>query len=224
MSGTNWRAFVPAALILLSPAAAYLVGRNQNALFLSILTALALCVVCATPRRWVAYLIALAAAWWTWSPSPMKTPSLYAPAVVNELRFTASRLPDNEQWRYTFSLRDLASHVDECGAMPATIYIDGGQLSADTIEVQVDGVKTEPPRFVKSNGLDQIQLGADVSHASTVSVLLRSRPGTTPAIRVGPETLGAAIYSDAVFVELKNERCTVLYQTRRETLSPRHTS
>ena len=206
-------ALVLAAAVLYG---SYYFERTHNVVFLTILAAVTFSAIASARKRWTAYLAAVLAGVWALSPTVVSPPQIIDPAIVDDRNLFTSRIGAGEQWRYTFTLRGLDRHRAECGTLTGTFFIDGDNLRQETVEVEVEGISAKPPEFVKSIGLDQIRIAADVGEEKTVSVRLRARPGHTPAMRIGPEVLGRKIYSDSVFFELTNPHCTVVYQTVRD--------
>jgi hypothetical protein len=194
----------------------YYYGRNQNAVFLAILAAVTFSIVCSARRRSTAYAAALASGFWVLSPIVVSPPPLVDPAAVDNYNLLTARINAGEQWRYEFTLRGLDRHVHDCGALTGRFYIAGENMTAATLAVTIEGTTAGEPEFLQSNGLDQVVVTAEATTEKTVAVVLRARPGQTPAMRLGPESVGRVIYSDAVFFELRNPQCTIVYHSMRD--------
>ena len=207
---------VPLLLTAALLSGSYAFERNQNLVFLTILAAVALAILAATRSRVIANVTVAMAGFWAFWPAAVSLPPFIDPAVVDNHTARTSRIGATEQWNYRFTLRGLDRHTARCGHLQGMLFLDGENLNAATIDVVVDGAPASPPEFLRSNTLDQIRIAVALDGQPAVVVRLRPKPGQTPEIRVGPEALGSTIFSDAVFLELKNDNCTVLYQTLRD--------
>jgi hypothetical protein len=188
---------------------------NENMLFLSIVLALyAWIAISARPRALVVPLAAMLPL--VLVPVKVPSPAFIEPARIDDEQWWSARLPARGSWQYAFTLRDIERHVAECGAMDGHVYIDGDGLTAASVTVDVAGTTlAEPPRFVKANTLDQIQLTPRTDGVAAFSVRLTAAAGHHPSIRIGPEVQRDAVFSDAVFLEFRNANCAVLYHARR---------
>jgi len=203
--------------------AAYDVGLNRNQVFVAILTALfvSLSVFATDLRRAIAIITAgtLLAAF----PMPLAPLQLSDPAMVTDRVSGTTALPAGEVWQYSFTLTDIDDWHYKCGRFEPLLYIDGMGLNESSVDVAIDAASLrDQPKFVKSNVFDEIQLPIDLTDVRRFNISLMAKPNAKPSIRVAPETDGTIIYSDAVFLELKNPKCTIIYETTRRVV-PRKT-
>lgn len=201
---------------LLVIASVKLSGVNHNLLFLSLLASIHMFLAATvTTRRRGALLVAITATLALF-PREVPAPALVEVAPAHARRAFNAVVPSGQAWRYDFTLTDLAGHYARCGGLPGMVYVTGEGLAESTIAVRLVGTTwSAAPKFVKSNNLDQIQISPILPGVQKFSVILTATSGSTAAIRLGPETDGRQVFSDAVFLELKNRRCTILYETPR---------
>jgi hypothetical protein len=196
------------------------VGLNGNQVFIAVVLAAFVTVsMIVTSRRAALTMIAAAG---TLAACPMRVAPLTIedPTAVTDRGLFTAAIPAGQTWQYSFTLTDADDRERECGSFESTIYIDGGQLKDETVNIRLDGAPLlAPPTFLNSNGLDQIRVGTNVTGIRSLSVSIAAKPGATPGIRVAPETDGTTIYTDSVFLELKNPKCTVIYETIRRVLN-----
>jgi hypothetical protein len=213
-----WFAAIPAMSMIY---AVYRFEVNHNLLYLSILAAGFVALALLARRARSLILLVIACAILALVPRRIDVPLYQDPGQVDDRQYFTATIPPGAVWRYTFTLNELEERRRQCGTLPPRVYIDGNRLNAETVEVRLHGaVAAEPPVFLRSNGLDQIQVTPDLTAVRQFSVDLEARPGRDPAIRLGPEVRGDQLLSDSVFLELKNPTCTVIYQTPRRVLIP----
>jgi hypothetical protein len=205
-------------LIIVSP---YLSGRNQNQLFLVILLAAFLTVATVVRSTIGGSALLLATAIVAWFPADLPEVKLVDPGKVDRRDLLLEMIPVQRRWRYTFTLRDVGRLHPECNEHPesSAVYVDGIGLDDSGVEVGVEGTTwRKPPELRKKYALDQILLTPATDGVPEFSISLTAKPGGSPGIRLGPEPPGPFVFSDAVFLELKDPRCTIIYETRREVV------
>lgn len=130
------------------------------------------------------------------------------------------RLQPLEAWVYVFEVYDLDKYQLECGGdLQGRLYIDG--LDLDGLDIRIEGVASVgSAQILPKNASDQIQLPITVETSGRVIVILNARTGMQPKIYLGPEANGFDIYSDAVWLDFRNENCAVLYHAQRRVIIP----
>jgi hypothetical protein len=123
-------------------------------------------------------------------------------------------------WQYKFQVSRLEQYQLECGgALQGSLIIDGRDLDGFVIDFGSGGYSIKDGILV-DKGLNaqhlSIPLEKDISGEFVVS--LRRKTDAPARIFIGAETDGSDIYSDAVWLEFKNERCSVLYHAKRQVV------
>jgi hypothetical protein len=202
------------ALVVVLP---YLLEYNDNQVFL-LLVLVSYVTIAVVLRRTAARAVLLAVCIiLAWFPAEIPEAKMVDPGPVDRNQFTQT-IPLQRRWRYTFTLRDIAQRHPECGQYPASgiVYVDGTGLDEANLRLEIEGAKwLKPPELVKSGSLDQLRLTPDLAGVREFSIMLSAKPGGSPALRLGPESSGMIIYSDSVFLEFKDDKCTVIHETRR---------
>lgn len=123
-----------------------------------------------------------------------------------------------EIWQYVFPVNGLERHQMECGGnLQGRLLIDGIDLSG--LEINIGGdASAGSAQIIPKYVLDHIQMPITIGVSREVVVLLNARTGMSPKIYLGPEAHGFDIYSDAVWLEFKNEQCAVLYHAQRRVI------
>lgn len=211
-----WLLIVPGVIVV---AAVYDRGVNLNLLYLSMILGVYVTLAVAVNRAAVGVVLLAGMTVFVFKPRPLAVANLLDPAHVDDRQVFTATIPAGDTWRYTFTLKDLDERRRECGELPPVIYVDGNRLTDATTQVHLEGAAlASPPRFLFANGLDQIQIVPSLDGVTRFELWLSAKPGQQPAIRIGPEIVGGThVYSDSVFLELKNSACTVLYQTPRRS-------
>lgn len=191
-------------------------GINLNLLYLLLLLSIYVWLAAAVTRVRTAVLLFALLAFLALVPQKIQIPAFQDPAPVDDDQMYTATIPEGQTWWYTFTLTGLEGHLARCGPLPGTLYIGGDRLNESTIGVRLDGTTmTKAPHFSRVNGLDQMQVVPSLDGVHRFSVGLTPMPNRKPGIRLGPETDGKIVYSDSVFLELKNDNCTILYETLR---------
>lgn len=201
------------------------VGVNNNWLYLLILLAVYVVIAVALRRvrDWIVLFTVLAGI--AMAPRKIPAPEFLDPATPSDRTKFVAVIPDTQTWRYTFTLNGLDRHVAECGLLRGTLHIDGDRLQDRTIDLRITGtVLMTEPIFGRSNGLDTIEAAPVLDGVRQFSVLLTAKAGEAPAIRLGPEIHGMRVFSDSVYLEMKNANCTVVYETLRQVEPAAHPS
>jgi len=123
-----------------------------------------------------------------------------------------------EIWQYVFQVDEIEHHQLECGGnLQGRLLIDGLDLSGLEISLGGNASAGSTQQIIKY-AIEEIQIPLDVSASGRVVISLRVKMGTSPKIFLGPEAHGFDVYSDAVWLEFKNERCSVLYHAQRRVI------
>jgi hypothetical protein len=188
-----------AVVILMSAA-----GFNRNALYLGLLlsTHLLWSLAVSSRTRLVVALGALTglAAW------PFAVPEVsFRNPGSGGARYRTMR-PD-EVLSYTFHLESLAA------PKARRLVVDGRMLEG--LQVTVAGQEARAGEYRAKYDLQQLRIPLPETLEGVVPVVLRAREGTAPRLFQGAEVHGAELYSDAVFVEVGDERSTIVHHALR---------
>ncbi len=209
------RHLVAGALGVLLYVVAYWGGINTNLLFLMlVLSAYTTLVLLVGTLTGVGAVLALC---FSLLRFPLNIPvvKLVEPGQVDADERT-SIIPAGQTWHYSFTLTDFEKWRRECGPLAGTVYINGIRLTNSTVDIRPIGTSwLAAPKYLKAYSLDEVQLTPELRGIREFSVSLAARDGSAPAVRQAPETDGVNIYHDAVFLELKSDRCSVLYHALR---------
>ena len=129
------------------------------------------------------------------------------------------QLKPGEVWQYNFQVTDIEKHQRECGGnLQGMLVIDGINLSG--LEVNIGGYSSlgTDTHLERTYDMDQVLIFLDDNVSGEFAVHLRLKAGASPMIRLGPEAHGFDIYRDAVWLEFKNEQCSVLYHAQRRVI------
>jgi hypothetical protein len=192
-----------------------LTGINYNFLYLLIAFSLFGTATIAVTRPRVAVAAVALLALLLWFPRKIPAPTEIDPAPVDDTQMFTATIPQGVEWRYHFDVSALPNHRD-CGDMTPTLYADGDRLKDATVSVRLEGTSAKTPFvFTRSNGLDNIVIAPVVDGIREFTLVLTAKPDQKPAIRIGPETNGTQVFSDSVYLEVKNAQCTIQIQTLR---------
>lgn len=201
--------------------AVYLFSLNRNVLYLGFLAA-GYIVLSALVTRYATMLVGLVFfAFLAMFPGKVPKAKFVEPAEKREnFRgiYSYATPPSSGAWQYEFDVVRLEEHRRECGGtLRGNLVIDGFALDGLKLEAGGRSVDTASPnRFYAGQ---QLLEPLDEKVSGKVLVALQRKPGTSTWINVGTEAHGSRIYSDAVWLEFRNERCAILYHARRRPVA-----
>ena len=142
---------------------------------------------------------------------------------AGELNGRGSFVPikSNMVWIFNFNISSLPGYKADCKEkLEANLFIDGMDLSELKIFL---GDECEPYNGVphKKYGIDQIMVPINLSSEKNIQVRLTSKGKQSPSIHIGTESYKFEKYQYAVWLELKNSSCTILYHSQRKLESRR---
>lgn len=128
-----------------------------------------------------------------------------------------------EQWQYTFHVENLAAHQRECGGnLTGNLIVNGFNLNGFIVTLEGQALPAMQVTTLKKSKaavtVEQALIPLDKNILGNFTVSFQLKPTASSWIFIGPETDGLDIYSDAVWIEFKNEQCSVLYHAQRQTL------
>ena len=121
-------------------------------------------------------------------------------------------LESSERWQYHFPLYNREAHKKACGILSGYLYVYGHDLEELTItanEVRIDDLSVYAGSDFPIGRTALPVTGQDLM------IGLSPKPGEHTSIRQGSEAFGFTLYPDAVFVNLENERCRIIYHAQR---------
>lgn len=130
-----------------------------------------------------------------------------------------TRPKPSKVWQYTFQVKNIEKHQRECGGkLQGNLIIEGIDLLG--LEIVIEGnIFSNADKYIQQKyQLEQIQIPLEKNSSREIVVSLHPKTGASPLINLGAESHEFDIYSDAVWLEFKNNQCSVLYHAQRHVI------